>query len=38
MGFWVKKHPIILLNNKEYELIFLEQRINMDLLTDFDYE
>lgn len=37
MGFWVKKHPIILLNNKEYELIFLEQRINMDLLTDFDY-
>jgi hypothetical protein len=34
----LKKHPIILLNEKEYELIFLDQRGNMDLLTDSDYE
>ena len=26
MGFWVKKHPIILLNNKEYELIFFRTK------------
>ncbi|WP_081303036.1 N-acetylmuramidase domain-containing protein [Gilliamella sp. App6-5] len=33
-----KKHPIILLDQNEYELIFLNQRKNMDLLTDADYE
>ncbi|MWN91387.1 DUF3380 domain-containing protein, partial [Gilliamella sp. Pra-s65] len=38
MNLSVKKHPIILLDQNEYELVFLNQRKNMDLLTDADYE
>jgi hypothetical protein len=38
MDLSFKKHPIIILNNKAYQLDFLYQRENMEMLTDFDYE